>query len=35
MVEDHYRGLGFVFEDGYWVLDLEKYSDRTTYIKEK
>ncbi|MBK9356507.1 MAG: HAD family hydrolase [Bacteroidales bacterium] len=35
MVEDHYKGLGFVFEDGYWQLDLEKYSPRTTFIKEK
>ena len=35
MVEDHYTGLGFVFEEGFWTLDIAAYKDRTTFITEK
>ncbi|MHC1775969.1 MAG: HAD-IIIC family phosphatase [Lentimicrobium sp.] len=35
MVEDHYKSLGFFLNDGFWMLDIPSYIDRTTFINEK
>ena len=33
MVENHYKGLGFILEDGMWVLDVKGYVDKKCFIK--
>ncbi len=35
MVKDHFEKLGFISENNYWVLPLENYSKRCTFIKDK
>ncbi len=35
MVKDHYRELGFSEIDGKWVLEINNYSEKLTFIKEK
>ena len=35
MVKDHYSGLGFEKNDNYWILDLNKYEKRKSFIKAK
>ena len=32
LVRDHYTKLGFVAEDGLWVMDVGGYLERKTYI---
>ena len=34
MVSDHYLSLGFAAMDGQWVLDLERYEMRPTFVNE-
>jgi len=35
MVEDHYKNLGFTFDNGFWFLDLKSYEERTAFITAK
>lgn len=35
MVKDHYRNLGFVQQNNYWVLDVVNYSDKKCFITAK
>ncbi len=34
MVKDHYLSLGFVEESGRWLLDVQTYEPRPTYVKD-
>jgi predicted enzyme involved in methoxymalonyl-ACP biosynthesis len=33
IVKDHYQDLGFIAKNDRWHLDLEKYEDRSCFIK--
>ena len=35
MVKDHYQELGFSEKEGKWVLEINNYSEKKTFIKEK
>lgn len=35
MVKDHFEKLGFIAENNYWVLPLENYNEKCTFIKSK
>ena len=35
MVKDHYKELGFTETEGRWILDVDNYIDKQTFIKEK
>lgn len=35
MVKDHYQGLGFISEKNQWLLNLENYKKKTTFIEIK
>ncbi len=35
MVKDHYKNLGFTFEDNRWILNVNDYQPKTVYIKNK
>ncbi|HEY9114161.1 MAG TPA: HAD-IIIC family phosphatase [Bacteroidales bacterium] len=35
MVKDHYESLGFVAENGYWLLDVKDYKKKATFIEIK
>jgi FkbH-like protein len=32
IVKDHYKSLGFTFENNYWILDLHSFENRKTFI---
>jgi FkbH-like protein len=35
MVKDHYKELGFTETEGKWILEVNNYTDKQTFIKEK
>lgn len=35
MVKDHYKNLGFTPEGNYWVLDLDTYQEKKSYVQNK
>ncbi len=35
MVKDHYKNLGFEQEEGFWVINTEKYENKPCYISKK
>ena len=35
MVKDHYLNLGFIKEEGKWLLDVRDFEPKTSYIKFK